>query len=201
MPRALRAVWKYYAEVFASVFLLIGISDIVTSNKYHTKHLDSFEYASIQAINQLVIYSLFSILRVPDGYMFLSYSMVTMTEVATSTEMETKKLYVKNLDWNITEEQVKEYFAQYGEIASIKLPLDKFKRRRGFAFIEFTNESDASKAIAAANEQSIWGTERLMSVEMARIEDPVAREARYAERNALRPKHENHGHDHHHHGE
>jgi RNA recognition motif-containing protein len=45
-------------------------------------------------------------------------------------EMETKKLYVKNLDWNLTEEQVKEYFEQFGEITSIKLPLDKFKRRR-----------------------------------------------------------------------
>ena len=104
------------------------------------------------------------------------------------TEMEKKKLYVKNLDWNITEEQVKEYFAQFGEIASIKLPLDKFKRRRGFAFIEFTHEGDAEKAIATANGHSIAGTERQMSVEMARIEDPAEREARYAERKTFKPR-------------
>ncbi len=98
------------------------------------------------------------------------------------TELETKKLYVKNLDWNLTEELVKEYFSQFGEIASIKLPLDKFKRRRGFAFIEYANEEDAQKAIAAANGQSISGTERQMSVEMARAEDPAAREERMARR-------------------
>jgi RNA recognition motif-containing protein len=98
------------------------------------------------------------------------------------TEMETKKLYVKNLDWNLTEEKVQEYFTQFGEIASIKLPLDKFKRRRGFAFIEYVNEEDAERAIAAANGTSLAGTERQMSVEMARKEDPAAREARYADR-------------------
>lgn len=107
------------------------------------------------------------------------------------TELETKKLYVKNLDWNITEEQVKEYFSQFGEIAFIKLPLDKFKRRRGFAFIEYANEADAHKAIQVANGQSIAGTERQMSVEMARAEDPVARE----ERMAQRASHQNHSHD------
>ena len=112
--------------------------------------------------------------------------------------METKKLYVKNLDWNITEEQVQEYFAQFGEIASIKLPLDKFKRRRGFAFIEFANDADAAKAIATSNGQSIGGTERQMSVEMARLEDPAEREARYAAKKASFQSREHHGQNHHH---
>jgi|GEM_PF-3026454 len=121
---------------------------------------------------------------VPNGVLFiLVYNSMT--------ELEAKKLYVKNLDWNLTEEQVQAYFAQFGEIASIKLPLDKFKRRRGFAFIEFANEADAAKAIAEANGKSIDGTEREMSVEMARQEDPAEREARYAARdaaNASRPR-------------
>ena len=98
------------------------------------------------------------------------------------TELETKKLYVKNLDWNLTEEQVKDYFAQFGEIASIKLPLDKFKRKRGFAFIEYMHEDDAQKAIYGANEHIIEGTERHISVEMARTEDPSARDANYGAR-------------------
>ena len=100
------------------------------------------------------------------------------------TGMETKKLYVKNLDWNLTEEKVQEYFSQFGPIASIKLPLDKFKRRRGFAFIEYMEEADAQRAIAEAHEKAIDGTERAMSVEMARIEDPAEREARIAARDA-----------------
>ncbi len=97
-------------------------------------------------------------------------------------ELETKKLYVKNLDWNLTEDNVKDYFSQFGEIASIKLPLDKFKRRRGFAFVEYVNDGEAEKALSEANGKSINGTEREMSVEMARAEDPEEREARYAAR-------------------
>ena len=97
-------------------------------------------------------------------------------------ELETKKLYVKNLDWNLTEDNVKDYFSQFGEIASIKLPLDKFKRRRGFAFVEYANDGEAEKALSEANGKSINGTEREMSVEMAREEDPEEREARYAAR-------------------
>ncbi len=93
---------------------------------------------------------------------------------------------------------MKEYFSQFGEIASIKLPLDKFKRRRWFAFIEYAQEADAEKAIAGANGKALAGTEREMSVEMARIEDPAAREARYADRKSFRPRWESHGHSHHH---
>jgi hypothetical protein len=111
------------------------------------------------------------------------------------TDMETKKLYVKNLDWNLTEEQVREYFSQFGEIASMKLPLDKFKRKRGFAFVEYANEADAQKAIAEAHGKCIAGTEREMSVEMARAEDPAEREARIAAR-AAREAAGDHGHDH-----
>lgn len=105
-------------------------------------------------------------------------------------ELETKKLYVKNLDWNLTEDNVKDYFSQFGEIASIKLPLDKFKRRRGFAFVEYVNEDEAQKALTESNGKSINGTEREMSVEMARAEDPEEREARYA---ARKDHHENNG--------
>ena len=108
------------------------------------------------------------------------------------SEIETKKLYVKNLDWNITQEQVEDYFSQFGVIESIILPLDKFKRRRGFAFVAFTNAADAAKAIATSNGQYIWETERQMSVEMARLEDPAEREARYAAKKAVFQAREKH---------
>ncbi len=83
------------------------------------------------------------------------------------TQLETKKLFVRNLDWNLNEEQVHQYFSQFGEVASVKLPLDKFGRKRGFGFVEYVTEEDAQKAIAESNEKTIAPSERLISVSMA----------------------------------
>lgn len=94
------------------------------------------------------------------------------------TQLETKKLFVRNLDWDLSEDQVHEFFAQFGEISSVKLPLDKFGRKRGFGFVEFVNEEDAQKAINESNEKTIGTSERPISVTMAE-----QREARpYGER-------------------
>ena len=83
------------------------------------------------------------------------------------TQLETKKLFVRNLDWNLSEEQVQQFFAQYWEIASVKLPLDKFGRKRGFGFVEYLNEEDADKALADANEKTIAPSDRIINVTMA----------------------------------
>jgi|GEM_PF-1207290 len=83
------------------------------------------------------------------------------------TQLETKKLFVRNLDWNLSEEQVHQFFEQYGEISSVKLPLDKFGRKRGFGFVEYVNEADAEKALAEANEKTIAPSDRIINVSMA----------------------------------
>ena len=89
-------------------------------------------------------------------------------------QLETKKLFVRNLDWTLTEEQVHAYFSQFGEIASVKLPLDKFGRKRGFGFVEYMNEEDAQKALAEANEKTIAPSERLINVSFAEQRKPFA---------------------------
>lgn len=83
------------------------------------------------------------------------------------TQLETKKLFVRNLDWNLSEEQVHQFFAQFGDISSVKLPLDKFGRKRGFGFVEYVNDGDAEKAIAEANEKTIAPSDRIINVTMA----------------------------------
>lgn len=82
-------------------------------------------------------------------------------------QLETKKLFVRNLDWNLSEEQVHQFFAQFGDIASVKLPLDKFGRKRGFGFVEYVNEADAERALAEANEKTIAPSDRIINVSMA----------------------------------
>ena len=57
-------------------------------------------------------------------------------------------IYVSNLSFNVTDEDLNEYFAEYGEVSSAKVILDKFTQKsRGFAFVEMADEEAAKKAI------------------------------------------------------
>jgi len=78
-----------------------------------------------------------------------------------------KKLYVGNLSFTATEEDLRELFAKYGEVASVSLLKDKFSgRSRGFGFVEMTNPEEADKAIAELNGQDFQG--RAIRVDEAR---------------------------------
>lgn len=60
------------------------------------------------------------------------------------------KLFVWNLSWNITWKELKDIFADYGEVAFSRVVTDKETgKSRGFGFVEFTNETDAKKAFDA----------------------------------------------------
>ena len=75
-----------------------------------------------------------------------------------------KKLYVGNLPFSTTEEQVKEYFAQFGEVLSVKIISDRATgRSRGFCFVEMEN---ADAAIAGLNGKEFGG--RALTVNEAR---------------------------------
>ena len=57
-------------------------------------------------------------------------------------------IYVSNLSFNVQDEDLREFFAEYGEVASAKIIMDKFTNRsRGFGFVEMNNEEAAQKAI------------------------------------------------------
>ena len=62
-----------------------------------------------------------------------------------------KSIYVGNLPWSATEEQVQNLFAEYGSVLSVKLVNDRETgRARGFGFVEMEDEV-AQKAISALN--------------------------------------------------
>ncbi len=57
-------------------------------------------------------------------------------------------IYVSNLSFAVRDEDVREYFAEYGEVTSAKVIMDKLTNRsRGFAFVEMPDEAAAQKAI------------------------------------------------------
>ena len=67
-------------------------------------------------------------------------------------------MYVGNIPYNATEEDLKQLFSEYGEIESLKIMKDQFTdRSKGFGFIEMANENDAKKAIATLNGKDFKG--------------------------------------------
>ena len=78
-----------------------------------------------------------------------------------------KKLYVGNLSYNISEEELKDVFTPIGEVTSCKIITDAATgRSKGFGFVEMANDEDADKAIATLNGTMV--TERALNVSEAR---------------------------------
>lgn len=75
-----------------------------------------------------------------------------------------KKLYVGNLPFNMTEEELQDLFKNEGEIVSAKLITDKFTgRSRGFGFVEMSNDEQANAAITKLNQQEVGGRKLVVS--------------------------------------
>ena len=67
-------------------------------------------------------------------------------------------IYVGNLSFKATEEQVREAFEQFGEVSSVNVLKDRETgRSRGFAFVEMPNKDEAMNAIEQINETPIDG--------------------------------------------
>ena len=68
------------------------------------------------------------------------------------------KVFVGNLDFNTTRAEVQSLFSQVGEIRDVFLPMDRESGRpRGFAFVEYTSDEDAAKAIEKFNGFELGG--------------------------------------------
>ncbi len=60
----------------------------------------------------------------------------------------TSKIFVGNLSWNATEDSLKELFAQFGEVVSVRIVTDPYTgRSKGFGFVEMSDESALNQAI------------------------------------------------------
>ena len=81
------------------------------------------------------------------------------------------KLYVGNLSFNTTENELQELFAQAGTVQEVSLMQDKFTgKSRGFAFVTMSSEEDAQNAISKLNGQTVEG--RALTVNEARPREP-----------------------------
>ena len=67
-------------------------------------------------------------------------------------------IYVSNLSFNVQDEDLKDFFAEYGEVSSAKVITDKFTgKSRGFGFVEMSDDEAAKKAIAELDQATVEG--------------------------------------------
>lgn len=84
-----------------------------------------------------------------------------------------KKLYVGNLPYTVTGDQLKTYFSGAGTVVDSVVISDKYSgRSKGFGFVEMTTEEEAKKAIEMFNGKDLEG--RNLIVNEARAKEPTA---------------------------
>jgi RNA recognition motif-containing protein len=78
-----------------------------------------------------------------------------------------KNIFVGNLDFNTSEEELRQLFEAYGQVDRVSIMTDRETgRSRGFGFVEMVNAEDGEKAIAALNGTQVGG--RKLNVNEAR---------------------------------
>ncbi len=76
-----------------------------------------------------------------------------------------KKLYVGNLPYTATEEELSSLFGQAGTVTSVAIIKDRETgRSKGFAFIEMSNSDEAQKAISLLNGRDLGGRDLRVSI-------------------------------------
>jgi len=77
------------------------------------------------------------------------------------------KIYVGNLSFDVTEEELRAEFAAFGKVESVSIIMDKYSGRpKGFAFVEMPTVSEGQAAITALNGKTL--KDRTLTVSAAR---------------------------------
>ena len=98
---------------------------------------------------------------------------VARQKLETSTDMASK-LFVGNLPFNATENDLQDYFAQAGAVIAVNIMQDRATgRSRGFAFVEMGSPEDATKAISMFHQKDFQGRPLTVNEARPREERPA----------------------------
>ncbi|MDO5561879.1 MAG: RNA-binding protein [bacterium] len=97
-----------------------------------------------------------------------------------SSTVNPAKLFVGNLAYSVTDEQLKELFGQYGEVAEATVLLerqfgghnDRPARSRGMGFVTFATADAAAAAVEALHDQEFAGRKLIVAVAKPRTDRP-----------------------------
>src|ERR1700733_15918367 len=80
-------------------------------------------------------------------------------------------IYVGNLSWTMTDDDLSNLFTQYGSVTSAKILKDKLNgRSKGFGFVEMEDDEAAKTAIANLNESEVQGRKLIVNESQPRQE-------------------------------
>ncbi len=83
-------------------------------------------------------------------------------------------IYVGNLSFRATEDDIRQAFGAYGEVASVNIIVDRETgRSRGFAFVEMPNPDEAAAAVEALHQQEVVGRRITVNEARPRAERPA----------------------------
>lgn len=84
----------------------------------------------------------------------------------------TKKLFVGNLAYAMTDDQLTQIFAAYGQVVSVNIIKDRFSQRsKGFGFVEFATEEEAAAAMQALDGSEQEGRNMVVKEATPRADD------------------------------
>ena len=75
-----------------------------------------------------------------------------------------KKVYVGNLPFSVTNDQLRNYFEKAGKVIEAVVIMDKYSgKNKGFGFVEYENEKDAEEAIKMFNRKNFEGRDLVVN--------------------------------------
>src|SRR5262249_14152028 len=88
----------------------------------------------------------------------------------TTTQEGSMNIFVGNLNWETTEDELEQWFAPYGTVERVRIMTDRVTgRSRGFGFVEMPDDAEAQAAIEGLNGTALGG--RALTVNEARARE------------------------------
>jgi RNA recognition motif-containing protein len=89
-------------------------------------------------------------------------------------------IYVGNLSYNVTEDELQSLFGEYGSVTTVSVIKDKYTgQSKGFGFVEMGSQSEGEEAIKQLNGRSISGRAITVNVARPRAERSDSRSRRW----------------------
>ena len=80
-----------------------------------------------------------------------------MNTRSSNNKLDEKRLYVINLPYTITHEDIKQLFSKYGIITNLKVPKDENNQIKGFSFVTYSMNEEALRAFAELDNKIAFG--------------------------------------------
>jgi RNA recognition motif-containing protein len=89
------------------------------------------------------------------------------------------RIYVGNLPYSVTDDELRDVFGEFGELASAEVVTDKFSgQSKGFGFVDMPDNTDAEQAIRSLHDSNLKGRKLTVNEARPRAERPPQRRFR-----------------------